>query len=456
MKEPKWQQNVLLVSDDPEIKGAVAPAFGAETNLTSVQNTKEAIELIDKTVFQVLIIDTTTTNPILTYSEETKEVPFIELSQYANQLNLGLTIILLVNKLIAKDGDFARKSGATLIMDRKSISINRMIYMIRVMRKRTFRTILSRDIPLDAVFSVDLYHHLSLNERYSVFLQAGSAFSSDKISKIHSTNTRHLYLKDSDLGAFLSVIRSPSESVHYSEELSSIRNQFRQLLIQLFDISTDGMIHFGNDIHEKGMELIKRLETLISLFPSDAACLKELPYPRWSTLAHSLNCAIYSIIFSKHCKLSSVNEIAFAAMFQNIGLAEIDQGIIQKKETELTQEEHEQYKKHVTITMDLLRKKLVPFTPLVEKIILSHHENFDGTGFPSGLAGVNLPLECALVSILSSFDYFNTVRPGKKPVPPQVAWLQLKEYHGKSTQLNKKFHPTLLIQLDEFFSSNFS
>ncbi|MDD4975101.1 MAG: HD domain-containing protein [Bacteriovorax sp.] len=459
MKAPEWRQNVLLVSDDPEIKLAVSPAFGEETHFISAQNTEQAIAQLDASPIHVIIIDAKTTNPNRQfydqYYEEKDEMLFVELSQYASQLNHGLTIILLVNKLLSKQGDFARKCGAVLSMDRKNILINRMIYLIGVLRKRTFRTILSRDIPEGTVFSVDLYHYLSLSERYAIFLQAGVPFSAEKMEKIKVSNIRHLYVQESDLGACLSVLRDTSESLLYSESLASIRNQYRQLLIQIFDISTDGMLHFGKDIYEKGLEIAAQLEKLISRFPDPVTSLRELPYPRWSAIAHSLNCGIYAIIFSKHCHFEHSNEIAFAAMIHNIGFSEIDQDIIRKNETELSSEELEQYKKHVTISLELLRKKLLPFTPLIESIILHHHENFDGTGFPDGLAGENLPLECALVSIFGSFDYFNTVRPGEKPTSAFEAWQLLKKHHGDSTQLNKKFHPKLLVQLEEFFVKNF-
>nr|BDT27796.1 HD domain-containing protein [Bacteriovorax sp. HI3] len=458
MKAPEWRQNVLLVSDDPEIKTTIAPAFGEETTFIVVNNTEEAMEELHKEPIHVMILDAKTTNPSKNYYEkyydDKEEIPFIELSQYGTQVNNGMTIILLVNKLLAREGDFARKCGAVLIMDRKAILINRMVYLIGVLRKRTFRTIVLRDLPLNAVFPVDLYHHLSLSNRYLPFLPAGVPFSEDKREKVLSANIRHLYVEEAHLSSFLSSLRKNGEALYYSESLASIRNQFRQWLIQVFDLSSDGMVVFGIELYNKGLDIVYQLEKLICSFPSSSACLAELPYPRWSTLAHSMNCGVYSLIFSIHCQLEPRHEIALAAMIHNIGFSEISQEIIKKKETELTPEELNEYKKHVTYSLELLRKKLIPFTPVMEKIIMHHHENYDGTGFPSGLAGRTLPLPVALVSILSSFDYFNTVKPGEKPISVFEAWQRLREHHGESTHLNMKFHPQLLVMLDDFFMNN--
>lgn len=340
-------------------------------------------------------------------------------------------------------------------MDRKSILLNRMTYLIEVLRKRTFRTILSRDIPDGTVFPVDLYSYLSRANRYVNFLPAGEAFNSDKKEKLHSSHTRHLYVMEKDLSPFLSSLRGQSESQTYSESLASIRNQYRQFLIQLFDLSTDGILIFGKELYDKSIEIINQLDKLIERFPNVGEAMTELPYPRFSAIAHSLNCAMYALMFSKHCGFENRQDIALGAMIHNIGFSEIDQSLLRKQESEMTPVEFEQYKKHVFLSMELLKKKLFQLSPLVEKIILSHHENFDGTGFPEGLAGSNIPLEVALVSILGSFDYFNTVRPGEKPLSPTEAWLKLREHHNEATMLNRKFNPALLVDLDDFFLNNF-
>lgn len=459
MKAPTWKQNVLLVSDDLEIKSSIAPAFGDETNLITATSTDEAIGLLHDTPLQVIIIDAKTTdvnkNYYEQYYDEKEEIPFIELSQLASQINQGLTVIVLVNKLLSREGEFARKCGAILIMDRKNILINRMVYLIDILRKRTFRTLLSRDIPIGTTFSVDIYHHLSLSNRYVVFLPAGTSFDESKLEKIKASNIRHLYVTEPDLPQVLTTLRTSNESTLYSENLASIRKQYRQLLIQLFDLSTDGMIHYGKMFFDKGMDIVSQIDSLVTRFPDPATCLQELPYPRWSAIAHSINCGIYASIFCKHYKIEPRNEIVFAAMFHNVGLSGIDQNLIRKSEQEMTSTELEEYKKHVFISMELLRHKLVPFTPLIEKLILYHHENYDGTGYPHGLAGELLSIEVAILPVLGSYDYFNTVRPLEKPLNPYEAWLKLLNYHRASTVLNKKFHPEIIEKLDQFFITHF-
>ena len=92
-------------------------------------------------------------------------------------------------------------------------------------------------------------------------------------------------------------------------------------------------------------------------------------------------------------------------------------------------------------------------SPIVEKIIKEHHENFDGTGFPEGLAGTHISMEVALMSLVGSFDYFNTVRVGDKAKDIFEAWAELKNYHATSTLFNKKFNPALLDKIDKLMAA---
>jgi response regulator RpfG family c-di-GMP phosphodiesterase len=215
------------------------------------------------------------------------------------------------------------------------------------------------------------------------------------------------------------------------------------------------MIIFGKEMYSKGMEIIQQLEELINRFPDMSDAIIELPYPRFSSLAHSVNCAIYALIFSRYYRFENAGEIALAALLHNIGFSELDQSLFKRNEYDLHPDELKEYKNHPQLSMDLLKRKFLPFTPLIEQIITSHHENYDGTGFPDRLEGKDIPLPVALVSLIGSFDYFNTVKPNGKPISVSEAWLRLRDYHNDSTSQNRKFNPSLIVALDEFFINNF-
>lgn len=450
MEEIQYQQNILLITKDTEIKDKIASCFKPGTNLKVVPSSDDAIEYLTDHPVEVVIIDAKVTNQKVHYSEDKEMISFFEISQYANHLNPHLPIVILTNAILSKDGTFAAKCGATLIMDRKDISRNRLIYVLRVLRKRTYRTILTRDMEVGQSYPVDVYHFLPVNKKYLVFMRAGEEFTEERKNKIQSSGIRHLYVREDELSPFLKVLKQ-GKQVCLSEELATIQYKFRKLLIDIFNVSTDGAIHFGKKLVEDGMAIVDRIDHLILQYPDPYSCLKELPYPRWSAIAHGINSAIYALIFARACQLDAPKEIAFASLIHNIGLSEIDQEVVKKKETELTPAEIEEYKKHVQKSLEIIHRKKMIITPLMEKTIAEHHENYDGTGYPNGLSGDAITLAPALLSILGSFDHLHTIRPGERTRTIHEVWEKVKRHHKEATKFNQKFHPALMDKIEAFF-----
>ena len=70
----------------------------------------------------------------------------------------------------------------------------------------------------------------------------------------------------------------------------------------------------------------------------------------------------------------------------------------------LTHEEFERMKLHTTIGAQMLAGSTSPVLQLAEQIALSHHERWDGTGYPQGLAGEAIPEAARIVSIVDVYD----------------------------------------------------
>ena len=83
----------------------------------------------------------------------------------------------------------------------------------------------------------------------------------------------------------------------------------------------------------------------------------------------------------------------------------------------LSREEWDVMRRHTTIGYELLRDQASPVLQLGAEIALSHHERWDGTGYPLGLCGADIPLSGRIVALADVFDALTTVRPYKP------AWL---------------------------------
>ena len=80
----------------------------------------------------------------------------------------------------------------------------------------------------------------------------------------------------------------------------------------------------------------------------------------------------------------------------------------------LTPEEFEIMKQHATIGYEILRDSVSPLLQCAAKLAMAHHEKFDGSGYPQGLAGEAIPLHGRIVAVADVFDALTSERPYKK------------------------------------------
>ncbi|RUM46149.1 MAG: two-component system response regulator [Hydrogenimonas sp.] len=161
------------------------------------------------------------------------------------------------------------------------------------------------------------------------------------------------------------------------------------------------------------------------------------------TSQHTLRVGEFSALLAKHYGWSDeeVELIRLAAPMHDIGKIGIPDAILLKP-GKLSDEEFEKMKKHVTIGYHLLSHKQTPLLQLAAEIAYTHHEKFDGSGYPRGLKGDEIPISGAIVAIVDVFDALTSKRPYKEPFSMEKTLEILKD--GRE----QHFHPELL---DLFF-----
>ena len=96
----------------------------------------------------------------------------------------------------------------------------------------------------------------------------------------------------------------------------------------------------------------------------------------------------------------------------------------------LTPEEFEVMKQHATIGYEILRDSVSQLLQNAAVVALTHHEKFDGSGYPRGLAGEAIPLYGRIVAVADVFDALTSERPYKKAWTLDAAATFLKEGAG--------------------------
>ncbi|MBK7057351.1 MAG: response regulator [Leptospiraceae bacterium] len=123
----------------------------------------------------------------------------------------------------------------------------------------------------------------------------------------------------------------------------------------------------------------------------------------------------YCVILGRAAKLdeTKLEMLLSASMMHDVGKIGIADNILLKP-GKLTPEEFEVMKTHTTLGAELLSESKSELLKMAESIALSHHEKWNGKGYPNGLSGENIPIEVRIVSIADVFDALTSERPYKK------------------------------------------
>jgi HD-GYP domain-containing protein (c-di-GMP phosphodiesterase class II) len=121
-----------------------------------------------------------------------------------------------------------------------------------------------------------------------------------------------------------------------------------------------------------------------------------------------------------------IEAIEAAAVVHDLGKLGVPDRLLQKPGP-LTRDEYEQVKQHAVIGADLLSAVGIPG---LASIVRHHHENWDGSGYPDGLRGEDIPLGARVLSIVDCYDALTSDRPYRRALPHAVAVTMIQERRG--------------------------
>jgi len=147
---------------------------------------------------------------------------------------------------------------------------------------------------------------------------------------------------------------------------------------------------------------------------------------------HVIRMAKYSRVIAEHLGFSreEAEVIEMAAPMHDIGKIGIRDGILLKP-GKLTAEEFEIMKNHTVIGYDILKDSPSKFLQMGSVIALGHHEKFDGTGYPYGKKGNEIPIEARIVAVADVYDALVSERPYKNAWSMEAALDHMESHRGK-------------------------
>jgi putative nucleotidyltransferase with HDIG domain len=188
----------------------------------------------------------------------------------------------------------------------------------------------------------------------------------------------------------------------------------------------------ANKDYQKNLEkkVLEQTEELVRAYSGTLeAMILALDLREHETGYHSYRVTEYALNLGKHMKLTDeqLSIIAKGALLHDIGKIGVPDNILLKPD-KLTDEEWELMRKHAEFGYELLQK--IDFLEESAKIVHTHHERYDGQGYPAGLSGEDIPLGARIFSVVDALDAMTSRRTYRKAIPFEDAVEKIAEASG--------------------------
>jgi len=245
------------------------------------------------------------------------------------------------------------------------------------------------------------------------------------------------------LGLFLCIILSGALAKHINTPLNRIKERLRQIgegdFKKDFKIeSRDELGKIGDGIQEMALNLARLYDEQEELFLGTILSLAEAidardPYTR----GHSDHVSQYALKTAQTMGLSEKESkgIYYAAILHDIGKIGIREDVL-NYDGSLDQEKYAHMKTHPEIGARILG--VVKGFEQIRLMVRAHHEHYDGTGYPDGLKGQEIPLGARIIAVADVYDALTTDRPYR------VAWNKEKALQVIQEKAGSQFDPQVV------------
>jgi len=245
-----------------------------------------------------------------------------------------------------------------------------------------------------------------------ILIQAGTTITEGFINKLKAMMYNGLYIDD----AFSEGIEIESVVSHETRKRTAV------LMHHLRGSAMKGNSNFfqsnmreiTNVLNQMIDEIVKSSNSLVNIID-----MKDFDS---YTYQHSVNVCVLSCVIGLEYDMprTRLNNLAIAAILHDIGKIFIDIDIINKP-GKLTEEEMDIMKTHSSIGIEKLSlNKFLQYS--VTSAILQHHERYDGSGYPFGKKGEEIPTEAQIIAMADVYDAITSKRAYALPIAPPKAY----------------------------------
>ncbi|WP_243374718.1 HD domain-containing phosphohydrolase [Geotalea sp. SG265] len=275
---------------------------------------------------------------------------------------------------------------------------------------------------IEADIFPDIALFLKSGNNYVLYKSHGRNFNLEDAARLMGNSVACLYVRSADMEAVTEYMES---------------NAGRLLKSDVFDGKTKGKIIYQTSInyvgdlfqHPEKVEDFDRsrrlMENLLLYLSSDREALHSLETVmsyNYHTFIHSLQVTALSILL--HAKLyliarDELEDVGIGTLLHDFGKIFVPQEILNKS-VKLTEAELAQFRKHPEEGYRYLKEK-TRFSEISLDIVRYHHERNNGTGYPHGLRGAQIPRSAQVCSLCDLYCTLTMDRTGRKALPPNIS-----------------------------------
>jgi len=218
----------------------------------------------------------------------------------------------------------------------------------------------------------------------------------------------------------------------YAEDFAEVYKSEKEKRKELQDTNQQ-LARYADDLNETVSELkAVHQELRESYLETIYRLVLAAEYRDEDTGDHIVRMSRYCALIAGRLGLApdEVQTILYAAPMHDIGKIGIRDSILLKP-GKLTDEEFEIMKTHTIIGGKILANSKTKILQIAQRIAISHHERWNGRGYPQGLSGAEIPLFARIASLADVFDALTSRRPYKEPYPVERAFHIIKEERGE-------------------------
>ncbi len=271
----------------------------------------------------------------------------------------------------------------------------------------------------DTVIGCDIYLLVSNNGKsnYVLYCKGDTAFENDKRELLVRKNINRLFVGNEDQEKYSEYMESNLEHILSDEKVQpeeKAKIVYGTATTMLNDV-------FKEPVHKNIVRSQTFAYNMIDYILRDGKAaynLLKITSHDYYTYTHSVNVATIGSLFAKNIGLNEKDMKSFCTgmLLHDLGKTKVSSSILNKKGP-LTEEEFGQVKMHPEVGAEILRESGGGFKDEYV-VILQHHENCDGSGYPYGLKKEEIHYVSRLVHIIDIYDALTTKRSYSPPQKP--------------------------------------